>query len=270
MGVGLASGLNAVVTGPAGAPVLVFLHGFGCGQAMWRHVVPDFEGEYRVLLLDLPGSGDADPVTYDAERHASLQGYADDVLWVLDEFGLEDVTIVGHSVSSMIAVLAHVASPRTVSRLVLVVPSARYVDDGDYRGGFTPSEIEELLGVMERNHLGWQGPLSDLVAGEGHDASRAELEDNFCRTRPEIAAQFAAVTFLGDNRSDLPRVTAPTLVLQVRDDAIAPLTAGQFVHKHITGSQLQVLETCGHAPQLSDPDDVVVAISGFLSVPVPS
>ncbi|MEO5853040.1 MAG: alpha/beta hydrolase [Nocardioides sp.] len=267
---GLASGLNAVVTGPAGAPVLVFLHGFLCGQAMWRHVVPAFEGEYQVLLLDLPCSGDADPVTYDAERHASLQGYADDVLRVLDELGLDDVTIVGHSVSSMIAVLAHVASPSTVSRLVLVAPSARYVDEGDYRGGFTTSEIEELLGVMERNHLGWQGPLSGLVAGEGHDASRAELEDSFCRARPEIAAQFAAVTFRGDNRSDLQRVTAPTLVLQVRDDAIAPLTAGQFVHQHITGSQLQVLETFGHSPHLSDPGDVVAAIRGFLSVPVPS
>lgn len=265
----LASGLNAVLTGPAGAPVLVFLHGFGCGQAMWRYVVPAFEAEHRVLLLDLPGSGNADPRAYDAERHESLQGYADDLLRLLDELGLDDVTIVGHSVSSMIAVLAHVASPRTVSRLVLVVPSARYLDDEGYCGGFTPPEIDELIGVMQRNHLGWQGPLSDLVAGEGHHESRAELEDNFCRTQPEIAAQFAAVTFRGDNRNDLQRVKAPTLVLQVRHDVIAPLTAGQFVHEHIAGSHLQVLETSGHAPHLSDPDVVVAAISGFLSVPVP-
>jgi sigma-B regulation protein RsbQ len=269
-GVAMVDALNVVTTGRKDGPALVFVHGFGCGQAMWRHVAPAFETDHRVVLLDLPGSADADPSSYDPVRHASLQGYADDVLLVLDELGLDDVTVVGHSVSSMIGVLAHIAAPSVVSRLVLVSPSARYLDDGDYRGGFGPADIDDLLEMMDRNHLGWQTPLSGLVAGADHDEARVELEDTFCRTQPEIAAQFAAVTFRGDNRSDLEQVTAPALVLQVRDDAIAPMSAGEFVSEHVTGSRLVVLETRGHAPHLSDPLDVVAAIGEFLSVPAPT
>ena len=183
--------------------MVVFLHGFGCGQGMWRLVAPAFEAEHRVLLMDLPGAADSDPTTYDAERHASLEGYAEDVLQVLDELGLEDVTVVGHSVASMIAVLAQLAAPRVVTRLVLLTPSACYLDDGVYHGGFGPADIDDLLAMMERNQLGWQAALSGMVAGDGHDDARGELEDSFCRTRPEVALQFAAVTFRSDNRSDL-------------------------------------------------------------------
>jgi sigma-B regulation protein RsbQ len=269
-GVEMADALNVVTTGRTDGPALVFVHGFGCGQAMWRHVTPAFEADHRVVLLDLPGSADADPSSYDPVRHASLQGYADDVVAVLDELGLDDVTLVGHSVSSMIGVLAHIAAPSAVTRLVLVSPSARYLDDGDYRGGFGPADIDDLLEMMDRNHLGWQTPLSGLVAGADHDEARLELEDTFCRTQPEIAAQFAEVTFRGDNRSDLERVAAPTLVLQVRDDVIAPMSAGEFVSEHITGSRLVVLETRGHVPHLSVPVAVVAAIGEFLRVPAPA
>ena len=250
--------------------MVVFLHGFGCGQGMWRLVAPAFEAEHRVLLLDLPGAADSDPATYDAVRHASLDGYAEDVLEVLEELGLDDVTVVGHSVASMIAVLAHLAAPTVVTRLVLLTPSACYLDDGEYRGGFSPSDIDDLLAMMERNQLGWQATLSGMVAGDGHDAARGELDESFCRTRPDVALQFAAVTFRSDNRSDLARVAAPTLVLQVREDVIAPMSAGQFVHAQIAGSQLRVLETRGHVPHLTDPDDVVAEIDGFLDVPVRS
>ncbi len=265
----LASQLNVVERGPSAAPVIVFLHGFGCGQAMWRHVAPALERDHRVLLLDLPGSGDAESAAYDFERHASLEAYAEDVLRVLEELDLSDVILVGHSVAAMIGVLAHNAAPSVVTRLVLVTPSARYIDDASYRGGFASADIDDLLEMMERNHLGWQEPLSGLVAGEDHDETRAELEESFCRTRPDIAAQFAAVTFRSDNRADLDRVTAPTLILQVREDAVAPMTAGLYVHEHITGSTFVVLETRGHAPHVSDPDEVVQAIGGFLRAPAP-
>lgn len=262
----LTARLNVTMAGPAGAPVLVFVHGFGCGQAMWRLVVPAFADDFRVLLLDLPGAADADPSTYDPERHSSLAGYADDIVQVLDEMGLADVTLVGHSVASMIGVLAHLSRPEAVSRLVLVSPSARYVDDGDYRGGFSESDIDDLLAMMARNQLGWQDALSGMVAGERHQDARKELEDTFCRTRPDVALQFAEVTFRGDNRADLSKVTAPTLVLQVRDDAIAPMSAGEFVHQQIRGSTWRVLETRGHVPHLTDPDDVVTAVVGFLGL----
>jgi len=266
-GVELGVALNASLTGPAGAPVLMFVHGFGCGQAMWRHVAPAFQATHRVLLLDLPGSGEVDPAAYDPQRHAALDGYAGDLVNLLDELGLHDVTVVGHSVAATMGILAHLASPEVVTGLVLVSPSARYIDDDDYRGGFAASDIEDLLRTMEQNHLGWQSPLSGLVAGDGREVVRVELEQSFCRTDPEIAAQFADVTFRADNRSDLQRVTCPTLVLQVRDDVIAPVSAGEYVHEHIAGSHLRVLETRGHAPHVSDPAEVVAAIAEFVGVP---
>ena len=256
--------LNASVRGPAGAQAIVFVHGFGCGQHMWRHVTPAFEDDYRVVLLDLPGSGAAAPESYDAERHASLEGYRDDVALLLRELELTSVVLVGHSVSAIIGVLLQVAHPDLVERLVLVTPSARYLDDDGYVGGFSESDIDELLDLMSRNHLGWQNPLATLVAGDPDSSAQTELEQAFCRMRPEIAAQFAEVTFRGDNRADLPLVTAPTLVVQSAEDSVAPLAAGTYVHDAIRGSVLEVLATRGHCPQLTVPDETVRVIRGFL------
>lgn len=263
----LAERLNLTSHGPVAGQAIVFVHGFGCGQQMWRHVAPVFEGDFRVVLFDLPGSGDADPSTYDPGRHRSLEGYRDDVIALLDEVGLRSVVLVGHSVSAMIAVLVQIARPDLVERLVLVTPSARYLNDGAYVGGFTEDDIDELLHLMSRNHLGWQNPLASLVAGP-ELAVQDELERSFCRTDPEVAAEFAAVTFRGDNRADLPRVSAPTLVLQSREDSVAPMSAGLYVRDHVPGCELTILETRGHCPQLSAPDLTARAIGDFLAPPV--
>ena len=260
--------LNASVRGPVGAPAIVFVHGFGCGQHMWRHVAPALEGEFRVVLLDLPGSGDADEASYDPERHASLEGYRDDLAALLVELGLDSVVLVGHSVASMIGVLLQIEHPDLVSRLVLVAPSARYVDTADYVGGHTETDIDELLDLMSRNHLGWQDPLAQMVAASSDSAAKGELEQAFCRTRPEYAAQFANVTFRGDNRADLPHVTAPTLVLQSAHDVIAPESAGQFVRDAIPDARYRLIDTRGHAPHLTAPDQTLAAIREFLGVAV--
>lgn len=263
--------LNVNVQGPdtTTAPPVVFVHGFGCGQEMWRHVVPFFTDDRQVVLLDLPGSGQASPESYDPVRHASLDGYVDDLAATLRELDLGPVVLVGHSVSAMIVVLVQVAHPELVDRLVLVAPSARYVDDGDYRGGFSAADIDELLELMDRNHLGWQDPLSVLVAGSaGSDdgaAVKDELEASFCRMRPDIAAEFAAVTFRGDNRADLARVDVPTLVIQSEHDDVAPLSAGLFVRDAIAGARLEVIATRGHCPHLSAPDETAAAIERFLA-----
>ncbi len=256
--------LNVAVRGPAAAPPLVFVHGFGCGQEMWRHVAPAFEDDHRVVLFDLPGSGNADESAYDTVRHDSLEGYRDDVVALLDELAPGSVTLVGHSVAAMISVLVQRARPDLVDRLVLVAPSARYLDDGDYVGGFQESDIEDLLQLMSRNHLGWQDPLSSMVAGPEQTEVKDELERSFCRTRPEVAEQFASVTFRGDNRADLRHVTAPTLVLQSQVDAVAPMSAGQFVDSEIPDSTFEVIDTRGHCPQLTAPDETIAAIRGFL------
>lgn len=256
--------LNASVRGPEGAQAIVFVHGFGCGQHMWRHVAPAFEREYRVVLLDLPGSGEAAAASYDPQRHASLDGYRDDLVALLEELGLASVVLVGHSVSAMIGVLVQRARPDLVQRLVLVTPSARYLDDVDYRGGFSEADIDELLELMSRNHLGWQDPLATMVAGDPDSAARAELRQAFCRTRPEVAAQFAEVTFRADNRADLRAVSAPTLVLQSAEDIVAPAAAVAHVRDAIPGAVLEVISTRGHCPHLTAPGETVDAIDRFL------
>lgn len=261
-----AARLNAHVSGPPGARPVVLVHGFGCDQAMWRHVAPELAADHRVVVLDLVGSGGSDLDSYDPERYARLEAHADDLVALCRELGLQDVVLVGHSVSSMIAVLAHLAAPELFSALVLLGPSARYLDDGDYVGGFTRSDIDDLLETMDSNHLGWQNPLAGMVmANPDRPELAAELEATFCRNRPEIARHFARVTFLGDNRDDLPRVSAPTLVVQTRHDAIAPVSAGQHVHEQIPGSEMVVIEGHGHVPHLSSPAETLKAIREFLA-----
>ena len=263
---GLARLLNVSVRGSVLGPAVVFVHGFGCGQDMWRDVAPSFEDEFRVVLLDLPGSGLADPASYDSGRHGSLDGYADDVAAVLRELELSDVVLVGHSVAAMIAVLVANRAPELVGRLVLVAPSARYLDDTGYVGGFAERDIDDLLEVMRRNHLGWQNPLAAMVGGGS--GVEDELETSFCRMRPDVAAEFAAVTFRGDNRSDLAEVAVPALVLQSQDDVVAPMTAGRFVHDSIADSRFEVIATTGHCPHLSAPTATVTAIRRFVDASV--
>lgn len=256
------------MTGPVDGRPVVLVHGFGCGQQMWRLVAPALAVDHRVVLLDLVGSGGSDLSAYDPERYASLDAYADDVLALLDELGLSDVVLVGHSVAGMISTLAHLRAPQVVTGLVLVSPSARYVDDVGYVGGFAPDDIDDLLRTMETNHLGWQRPLAGMVAGladGGGSGTADELEDSFCRTRPDIALQFATVTFRGDNRHDLPGVDAPTLVLQSAVDSVAPPGAGRFVHEQVRGSRFETIETVGHCPHLTAPDATADAILGFLA-----
>lgn len=245
---------------------MLFAHGFGCDQNMWRYVAPAFADRYQVVLFDHVGAGSTDPTSYDPERHDSLQGYAEDVVEICDALGLRDVVFVGHSVSAMIGVLAHVARPDLFAALVLVGPSPRYINDEGYVGGFDQPDIEELLGSLESNYLGWSSAMAPVIMGNGDRPELGqELTASFCRTDPEIARQFARVTFLSDNRKDLGAVSVPTLVLQCRDDVIAPMEVGGYVHDAIPGSVLTVLEATGHCPNLSAPDETTAAIEAFLS-----
>ena len=249
---------------PSGQP-LVFAHGFGCDQNMWRHVAPAFEDQYRVVLFDLVGSGQSDLSAYDRERYASLDGYAEDVLELCAELDLRDVVFVGHSVSAMIGVLAAKAEPERFAKLVLVGPSPRYLDDEGYVGGFSPADIDELLESLESNHLGWSAAMGPMIMGNpDRPELGAELTESFCRTDPEIALHFARVTFLSDNRDDLADVEIPTLVLQCSSDAIAPMPVGEFVAGAMPDSRLVVLPATGHCPNLSAPEETVAAMKAFL------
>ena len=256
---------NVQVTGdPDGVP-MVFAHGFGCDQNMWRHVAPAFEADHRVVLFDHVGAGGSDPRAYEPERYASLGGYAGDVVAILEELDLHDAIFVGHSVSSMIGVLAARRAPGRIGRLVLVVPSPRYIDDDDYRGGFSEQDIDELLGSLASNFLGWSSAMAPVIMGNSERPELGdELTNSFCRMDPAIAEQFARVTFRSDNRADLATVSVPTLVLQCAEDAIAPPEVGAYVHAAIPGSVLVELDATGHCPNLSAPRETVAAIRAFV------
>jgi sigma-B regulation protein RsbQ len=256
------------VAGRAGGPTLVFAHGFGCDQSMWRLVTPAFEPDHQVVLFDHVGAGGSDLSAWSPTRYASLEGYARDVLEICQELDLRDVVFVGHSVSAMIGVLAAAREPDRFAGLVLVGPSPRYVDDAPYRGGFQAEDIEELLESLDSNYLGWSAAMAPAIIGNPERPELGEeLTNSFCRTDPTIARHFARVTFTSDNRDDLARVGVPCLILQSRQDVIAPLEVGEFVHARIPGSTLVVLDATGHCPNLSAPDQVVAALREWLPAP---
>ena len=256
---------NIRVSGVPGAQPVLFAHGFGCDQNMWRHVAPHFEDEFTVLTFDHVGAGGSDLSAYDPVRHGSLRGYAEDVLAIVHELDLKDVVLVGHSVSAMIAVLASVAEPDRFDKLVLVGPSPRYTDDDGYTGGFTEADITELLESLDSNYLGWSSALAPVIMGNPHRPELgAELTASFCRTDPEIARRFAHVTFLSDNRADLARVSVPTLILQCTNDVIAPVAVGEYVRDAIPGADLVLLDATGHCPNLSAPEATTAAIAAFV------
>ncbi|MEU8055148.1 alpha/beta fold hydrolase [Microbispora bryophytorum] len=253
-----------IIGRPDGRP-MVFAHGFGCDQNMWRLVAPAFEDDHRVVLFDYVGSGDSDLSAYSPERYSSLQGYAQDILDICAELDLTDAVVVGHSVSAMIGALAAIREPARFGALVMVGPSPRYIDDEGYVGGFTAADIEELLESLDSNYLGWSGAMAPVIMGNPERPELgAELTNSFCRTDPDIAKRFATVTFLSDNRADLSRVPVPCLILQCSEDVIAPVEVGTFVHKHIPGSELVLMRATGHCPNLSAPEETVSAIRAFL------
>jgi sigma-B regulation protein RsbQ len=255
---------NLSISG-AGARTMMFAHGFGCDQNMWRFVAPAFERDHRVILFDHIGAGGSDLTAYDRQRYSSLHGYASDVLDICRELDLENVIFVGHSVSAMIGILAASREPQRFAGLVLVGPSPRYINDDDYVGGFSRADIEGLLDSLDSNYLGWSSAMAPVImSNPDRPQLGEELANSFCRMDPDIARQFARVTFLSDNRADLESVRVPTLVLQCTDDLIAPDVVGQFVHEHIAGSRMVRLKATGHCPNLSAPEETTAAIGEFV------
>ena len=250
----------------ADAPVLVYGHGFGCNQLMWRQVTPAFEGTHRQVLFDDAGSGLSDPAHFDPARYSSLDGYVRDLLEILDGLGLHGgVHFVGHSVSCSIGLLAAVRRPELFSDLVLVGPSPCFVNHPpDYHGGFERADLEGLLQLMDQNYIGWAHALGSTVAGaQGNEGVSRELTQSFCSTDPKAAKVFARATFFADNRADLPGVRTPCLILQHARDSLAPVAVGEYLHRHLRDSVLQVLDVTGHCAHMSHPALVIEAMRGF-------
>ncbi|HET7772688.1 MAG TPA: alpha/beta hydrolase [Burkholderiaceae bacterium] len=255
---------NVTISGEG--PTLVFAHGFGCDQNMWKYVAPAFKATHRTVLFDHIGCGLSDYRAYDARRHARIEGYAEDVNRMLRELDLRDVVFVGHSVSAMIGALATIAEPQRFAGLVMLGPSPRYINDPPhYHGGFERADIDGLIDMMETNLIGWADFLTPVVMGEGHDPEVVEqLHSSLCSADAFITRRFAQAVFLGDNRADLPRISVPTLVVQVEHDAIAPVAVGEYVHRQIAGSSYRLIDGAGHCPHMTHPTQTIALIREFL------
>jgi sigma-B regulation protein RsbQ len=257
---------NNVHVAGSGDVALVFVHGFGCDQNMWRLLAPAFAQRYTTVTLDLVGSGRSDLGAYDFQKYASLQGHADDLVEVVERVGCGPAVCVGHSVSAMIGMLAGIVAPELFRAHVMIGPSPCYIDDGNYVGGFSRADIDGLLETMESNYLGWSSNMAPAIMGSpGQPELAVELTNSFCRTDPEIAKQFARVTFLSDVRSELRKLQAPTLIVQCNDDMIAPITVGEYLHRELPRSTLTIIDNVGHCPHLSAPSSSAAAIDAFLA-----
>ncbi|HEX8247176.1 MAG TPA: alpha/beta hydrolase [Pyrinomonadaceae bacterium] len=256
---------NVKISGQGSQP-LMFAHGFGCDQNMWRFVTPAFEADYKIVLFDYVGSGKSDVNAYQPARYGDLSGYAEDVLEICDALALKDVIFVGHSVSSMIGVLAAVERPELFKCLIQVVPSPCYINQPpDYVGGFERADIEGLLDMMDKNYIGWASFLAPVIMKNSERPElSAELEESFCSTDPRFARQFAEATFYSDNRADLPKLKTPSLIIQVTDDAIAPVSVGDFMHKNLPESTLHLMDATGHCPHMSHPQKTIEIIKDYL------
>lgn len=256
---------NNVSVSGAGDRTIVFAHGFGCDQHMWDPVAGELAAQFRTVQFDYVGHGKSERSSYSAERYGALVGFVRDVVEIGEALDLSGAIFVGHSVSAMIGALATIEAPGMFSDLVMVGPSPRYIDDEGYRGGFSREQIGELLEFLESNHLGWSAAMAPAIMGNADRPELAgRLENSFCNTDPEIARQFARVTFLSDNRNDLASVSARTLVLQCTDDMIAPREVGEYVHAALPNSEFRLLQATGHCPHLSAPDEVAAAIRDFV------
>jgi sigma-B regulation protein RsbQ len=256
---------NNVTFHGEGTQVMLMAHGFGCDQNMWRFITPAFSSKYKIVLFDHVGCGKSDISAYDYKKYASLEGYADDIVEICESLNLKNVILIGHSVASMMALLAANKAPHLFDTLILVGPSPRYINDETYYGGFDEADINELLESLDSNYLGWSSAITPVIMGNADKPELSnELANSFSQSDPEIAKHFANVTFLGDNRKDLLKLTTRTLILQCASDVIAPEAVGKYVNEHAQNSTILFMEATGHCPHMSAPKETVELVTKFL------
>lgn len=244
---------------------IVFSHGFGSDQTAWRHQVEAFKNNYNIVLFDMVGAGKSDFSAYSPNRYSTLHAYSDDLIEIITELQLQKPIIVTHSVSGMTSVLASLREPQMFEKLILICSSPRYLNDGDYKGGFDQSDLDGLFDAMSSNYHAWAAGFGPVAMG---NPERPELGKEFARTlgeiRPDVAQAVARVIFTSDHRKDVPKLTTPTLVIQTSNDIAVPLEVGRYLHKNIKGSTLAHIDASGHLPHMSAPDEINSVIASFL------
>lgn len=257
---------NNVTIHGNGSEVIVFAHGYGCDQNMWRFLTPAFKNDYKIILFDHVGSGKSDWSSYEKQKYSSLQGYANDIIEICKTLDLKKIILVAHSVSAMIGMLAAIKSPKIFKQIIMIGPSPRYINDENYFGGFSEKDILEMVDTLDSNYLGWSSAITPIIMDNPDKPELTEeLKNSFCRHDPEIAKHFARVTFTGDNRKDLAYLQIPTLIIQSKKDLIASIQVGEYVHQHISNSEFLIIEANGHCPHMSHPEETINAIKRYVS-----
>lgn len=248
-----------------GNQVLLFAHGFGCDQNAWNYIKDSFTKDYKLVLFDFVGAGNSDTTSYNPEKYASLDGYVTDIIEICDAVKIKNVIFIGHSVSCMIGALAAIKRPDLFEKLIFIGPSPCYIKSGDYLGGFDQETIDTLLEVMEEDYISWAKSMAPSIMNtENGSELSTKLTDSFCSIDPDIAKQFAKVTFLSDNRKDLPLIPRESLTIQCSDDMIAPLFVGQYIKENTPNNTLKVIKAYGHCLHMSHPAETIAAINAFI------
>ncbi|MFT6898599.1 MAG: sigma-B regulation protein RsbQ [Paraglaciecola sp.] len=257
---------NVNVSGRKNAPTVMLAHGFGCDQNMWRFMLPELEKHYQVVLFDYVGSGNSVLIDYSIEKYGKLEGYAEDIIDIIDELQLRDVTIIGHSVSAIIASIASLDIPLIIKKIVMVCPSPCFLNmPPDYEGGFERIDLEELIALMDKNYIGWANYLAPLVMGSSQSQELiGELSGSFCSTDPIIAKTFAKATFFSDYRHILPDITCSVLILQSSCDALASVGVGHYMVDNIPDSEMVIIAAEGHCLHMTHYQEIAPIIARFI------
>ncbi len=250
-----------------GEAAIVFVHGFGTDQRMWRLVAPAFEATHRLVLFDQAGFGGTALSDWEPGHH-TLQAYADDLVHIIEALSLREVTLVGHSIGGMVAVLASLARPQLARRLVLMCSSPRFLDDAPgYTGGYQPADLAAMFDLMHADYAGWARMLAPMAAGEsGPQALAREFEAALRTLDARVADRFGRLAFYADLRAQLPLVRAPALVLHIEGDRVVPASVAHYLHAQLPDSRLVMLEGQGHCPPLSHPRLTIAALREHLAL----
>ena len=257
---------NNVTVHGNGKQTMLFMHGFGCDQTVWKYISPAFSADYKLVLVDLVGAGKSDYSAYNKSRYSTLDGYAEDIIEICEALELSDIIFIGHSVSCMIGALASIAKPFLFKNLIFIGPSPRYLNDNNYNGGYEREDINLLFELMDDDFIAWSNAMAPAIMGIENSTDLGEsLAASFCTLDPAIAKDFARVTFLSDNRKDLPLIIIDSLTLQCKHDILAPVEVGYYINKETKNNTLVLLEATGHCPHQSAPQQTINAIKSFLA-----
>ncbi|RUO67140.1 alpha/beta fold hydrolase [Idiomarina ramblicola] len=249
-----------------GSKTLLFAHGFGCEQRIWEPVIKALPEGYKIVTFDYVGCGESDFSNYLSKRYQSLEGYAQDLIEIVQTLGLTDITLIAHSVSGSIASLAYPELAEKVTKIVMLNPSPRYIHDlPSYESGFSRSDVDELMVLMEQNFFQWAEYMSPKVMENNDNPKLADtLENYFIAGDAQLTRNFAKATFYSDVRDTLPNLKCPILILQAKADIVVPLQVSEYMAKKLSLAKLVVMDARGHYPQLSAPQLVAQHINEFV------